>query len=307
MAESPRSPLQPSARAFLRLSARQVIEAVQDAVVVADPHGTIQAVNRAFTAVTGYSSREAVGRNPRMLQSGRHGRLFYAMMWSSLLRKGSWRGEIWNRRKDGRIYPEWLAISAVKDAKGQLVCYLGVFSDITVRKTSEEQMNRLVQYDSLTGLPNRRLFGEKLRRAMGSPAARRQAAVLFLDLDHFKEINDHWGHAAGDLFLRAVGARLDGCVRRTDVVARWAGDEFLVLLTPIGGRQDVVRVVRKILRVLNRTFILHGHKVRTAASIGVCLLDERTTPAEAVRRADRAMYAVKKLGRNGFLISGDES
>jgi diguanylate cyclase (GGDEF)-like protein len=154
----------------------------------------------------------------------------------------------------------------------------------------------------LTGLPNRRLFGERLKRAREGAGRARRRAVLFLDLDHFKEINDHWGHAAGDLFLRAVGARLGGCVRRTDLVARWAGDEFLVLLDPISGRRDAVRVVRKIQRVLNRDFILHGHRVRTAASIGVCLLDEKTAAAEAIRKADRAMYAVKNSGRDGFLI-----
>ncbi len=290
-------------RDALRLSARQVIEAVHDGVVIADPRGNMLAVNRAFSSVTGYSAREVIGRNPRMLQSGRHGRLFYAEMWATILRKGFWRGEIWNRRKNGEVYPEWLAISAIKNAKGGVLCYLGLFSDITARKTSEEQLNRLAQYDALTGLPNRRLFGEKLRRALAGPGPRRQRAVLFLDLDHFKEINDHWGHAAGDLFLRAVGARLSGCVRHTDVVARWAGDEFVVLLSPISGRRDVVRVVRKILRVLRRNFTLHGHQVRTAASIGVCLLDGGTSAAGAIRKADRAMYAVKKHGRNNFKIA----
>ena len=288
----------------LQLAARQVIEAVQDGVVIADPDGTIRAVNRAFCAVTGYSQREVIGKNPRLLQSGRHGRPFYAEMWTALLRKGVWRGEIWNRRKNGDVYPERLTISAIKDANGKPLHYLGVFNDITARKTSEEQLNRLAQYDALTGLPNRRLFGERLRRALAGPGPRRQPAVLFLDLDHFKEINDHWGHAAGDLFLRAVGARLSGCVRRTDIVARWAGDEFVVLLDPITGRQNVVRVVRKILRILNQAFALHGHQVRTTASIGVCLLDGKTTAAEAIQKADRAMYAVKKNGRNCFKIHG---
>jgi diguanylate cyclase (GGDEF)-like protein/PAS domain S-box-containing protein len=291
----------------LRISARQVIEAVQHGVVLVDPGGVIRAVNHAFCVVTGYSRREALGKNPRILQSGRHGRLFYSEMWASLLKKGAWRGEIWNRRKNGEIYPEWLTISEIKDPKGAPLCYLGVFNDISVRKASEEQLNRLAQYDALTGLPNRRLFGDRLRRALTGPDPRRPTAVMFLDLDHFKEINDHWGHAAGDLFLRAVGGRLSGCVRRTDVVARWSGDEFLVLLSPISGRRDVVRVVRKILRVLNRPFTLHGHQVRTAASIGVCLLDGKITAAEAIRKADRAMYSVKKHGRNNFKISDAES
>lgn len=290
-----------------RLSVRQMIEALQDGVILTDPRGTIKAVNRAFCAVTGYARREVIGKNPRILHSGRQGRSFYSEIWSSLLRDGTWRGEIWNRRRNGESYPEFLAISAIKSAEGKPLYYLGVFSDISGRKASEERLNRWARYDALTNLPNRRLFNERLKRILADRRSTRRLAVFFLDLDHFKEINDRWGHAAGDLFLRAVGARLAGCVRATDVVARWAGDEFLVLMNPIDGRPDAVRVARKILRVLNRPFMLHGRRVRTAASIGISLLGGKASAAELIRNADKAMYAVKKCGRNGFAFYGDRA
>lgn len=296
----------PFADELFWLSARQVLEGLRDGAVVVAPDGAIRAVNRAFCSVTGYTRREAIGKNPRMLQSGRHNRSFYAKLWSSLLRKGVWQGEIWNRRKNGNVYPEWLTISVIRDENGETLCYLGVFSDITIRKTSEEKLNRLAEHDALTGLPNRRFFVEKLRRMKKTADPRHPTAVLFLDLDRFKEINDRWGHAAGDQFLSAVGERLNGCVRRTDTVARWGGDEFIIFLDPISGRRNAARVARKILRVLRQPFTSRDRRIRATASIGVCLIDEKTSSSEAVRKADRAMYAVKKSGRNNFNIYDDK-
>ncbi len=198
-----------------------------------------------------------------MLHSGKHGRAFYAQMWSSIHRNGVWEGEIWNPKLD------------------------------------EERLKQLAQYDPLTGLPNRRLLNERLQRVVSRHLPDRGLAVLFLDLDHFKDINDRWGHAAGDLLLQAVAARLHGCVRRTDTVARWAGDEFAVLLNPISGRGDAQRVADKILRVLRRPFTLNGRRARTTASIGSCLLGGKSTPNQLLRRADQAMYEIKEHGRNG--------
>lgn len=281
----------------LPLSASQLIQAMHDGVVITDPNGTIRAVNRAFCAVTGYSRLEVIGRNPRMLHSGKHGRAFYTQLWSSIRRNGFWQGEIWNRRKNGAVYPEWLTISAIKDPSGHTRCYLGVFRDITNPKLDEERLRQLAQFDPLTGLPNRRLFNERLRRALTRPTGR-GLAVLFLDLDHFKAINDRWGHVVGDHFLQAVGARLRGCVRRTDTVARWAGDEFVFLLDPVAKRGDVERVAKKIIRVLNRPFTLDGRRARTTASIGGCLLEGKAASEQLLRRADQAMYAVKNHGRN---------
>jgi diguanylate cyclase (GGDEF)-like protein/PAS domain S-box-containing protein len=282
----------------LSITAWQVIQSMHDGVVITDPHGTIMAANDAFCGVTGFHRSELIGRNPRILHSGKHDRSFFARMWSDITRAGCWQGEIWNRRKGGELYLEWLTISAITDAWGHTRCYIGISRDITSPRLNEERLTHLAQYDPLTSLPNRRLFNDRLRRSLAARPCRDQLAVLFLDLDHFKDINDRWGHAAGDAFLMAVAARLKGCVRRTDVVARWAGDEFAILLNPVSGRTDAARVARKILRVMRRPFLLRGRRTTTSVSIGGCMIEGRPTPEKLIARADRAMYTVKKLGRN---------
>lgn len=284
----------------LSITAWQMIQSMLDGVVITDPRGTIMAANDAFCAVTGYSRSEITGRNPSLLHSGKHGRAFYSQMWAAILQAGCWQGEIWNRRKNGELYLEWLTISAVTDDWGHTRCYLGISRDITNPKMNEERLKHLAQYDPLTSLPNRRLFHERLGRALARRPSAKRLAVLFLDLDHFKEINDRWGHAVGDAFLQAVGGRLRGCVRRTDTVARWAGDEFAVLLNPVCGRSDAARVARKILRVMRRPFTLRGRRTVTSASIGGCLYDGKASAERLLAKADRAMYTVKKLGRDDF-------
>jgi len=286
----------------LSITAWQVLQSMKDGVVLTDAHGAIMAVNDAFCAVTGYSRTEVIGRNPNLLNSGKHDRAFYAQMWGALRQSGFWQGEIWNRRKNGALYPEWLTISTIKDRWGHTLCYLGVSRDITNPKLNEERLKHLAQYDPLTSLPNRRLFHERLKRALSYHPAGRRLAVLFLDLDHFKDINDQWGHAAGDEFLQAVAARLRGCVRRTDTIARWSGDEFAVLLNPVSGQSDAVRVARKILHILRRPFTVKGHRTKTSASIGGCMLDGKATPERLIAKADRTMYAVKKGGRDDILF-----
>lgn len=281
----------------LTISSWQVIQAMHDGVVLTDPHGSIMAVNDAFCAVTGYPRDEVIGRNPRLLHSGRHDRAFYSRLWASVAQTGTWQGEIWNRRKNGELYLEWLTISEIKDAWGHTLCYLGLFRDITSPKLNEERLMHLAQYDALTNLPNRRAFNERLDRVLAKRPPGRKLAVLFLDLDHFKEVNDQWGHAAGDALLHAVGARLRGCVRRGDIVARWAGDEFAVMLDPVSGREDAARVARKILRVLRRPFNVLGRRSRISASIGGCLYNGRASAERLVGKADRAMYAAKRSGR----------
>lgn len=286
----------------LSLSAWQVIQAMPDGVVLTDPRGAIIAVNRVFCAVTGYAPSEVIGRNPRLLHSGRHDRAFYRGMWAAIAKTGRWQGEIWNRRKNGEIYPEWLTITRIQDAWGRTRCFLGVFRDITSPKLYEERLKELAQRDALTGLSNRRLFRDRLARAAKRRGAKGRAAVLFLDIDRFKEVNDARGHAAGDALLQTVGARLRGCVRRSDLVARWGGDEFAVLLSPIDGRRGAARVARKILGVMRRPFSLGGKRARATVSVGICMLDGRTAADTIVARADRAMYAVKKRGRDGFAL-----
>ncbi|MBI5245670.1 MAG: diguanylate cyclase [Elusimicrobia bacterium] len=289
----------------LSISAWQVIQAMRDGVVLTDPRGSIMAVNDVFCAVTGYARDEVMGRNPRLLHSGRHDHAFYCRLWSDVLKTGVWQGEIWNRRKNGEIYPEWLTISSIKDAWGHTRCYLGVFRDITSPKLDEERLKHLAQYDALTSLPNRRTFTERLKRVLANRPAQHRLGILFLDLDHFKDINDRWSHSAGDAFLQAVGARLRSCVRRSDYTARWAGDEFAVLLHPVAGRRGAARVAAKILRALRRPFSVLGRRTKISASVGVCLYNGEGSAERLIDRADRAMYAVKEKGRNdvGFWSS----
>ncbi|MCR4295193.1 MAG: diguanylate cyclase [Elusimicrobia bacterium] len=282
----------------LTVTAWQVIQSMRDGVVITDPRGRIMAANAAFCAVTGYPRSELVGRNPRILHSGRHDRAFFKKMWADIRKADCWQGEIWNRRKNGAVYLEWLTISAIKDAWGHTRFYIGISRDITSPRLNEERLKHLAQYDPLTSLPNRAFFHDRLRRALEKRPLKDRLAVLFLDVDHFKDVNDRWGHAAGDEFLQAVAARLRGCVRRTDVVARWAGDEFAVLLDPLSRRADAERVARKILRVLRRPFNLRGRRIRTSASVGCCMVDGRPSPEGMLAKADRAMYLAKHLGRN---------
>jgi len=284
----------------LSITAWQVIHSMRDGVVITDPQGAVMAANDAFCAVTGWPHDELIGRNLRILRSGKHDRAFFTRMWADITSKGSWQGEIWNRRKSGELYLEWLTISAITDNWGHTRCYIGISRDITSPKLNEERLRHLAQYDPLTGLPNRRLFIDLLRRALALRPPDGRLAVLFLDLDHFKDINDRWGHAAGDAFLRAVGSRLRGCVRRSDAVSRWAGDEFAVLLNPVFGRKDAARVAANILRVMRRPFNLRGRRTTTSVSIGGCMLEGKASPQKLLAKADRAMYAVKRLGRDDF-------
>ena len=278
------------------LSPRQLIEAMKDGVIVTDLRGRILAVNRAFSRVTGYSRREAVGNNPRMLHSGRHGKAFYRAMWASILRSGGWSGDIWNRRKNGRLYVERLTVSTIRGAEGRPLRYLGVFSDVTRSRAAEERLLRQGRYDPLTGLPNRRALEESARAALARRDPKRRLAALFLDLDGFKRVNDEHGHAVGDLLLRAETARLSSCVRRTDVASRWGGDEFVVLLDSAADRRGVARVAAKILRVLSRPFLIHGRRLRVGASVGASLLGSKGSAARWLREADAAMYRAKRRG-----------
>jgi PAS domain S-box-containing protein len=210
----------------------------EQGMFITDADGIILRVNQAFTAITGYSAAEAVGQTPRLLRSGRHDALFYAAMRESLARTGAWQGEIWNRRKNDEIYPEWLTISAVSDNQGRVTHYVSMLTDITLRKATQEEIKQLAFYDALTGLPNRRLLHDRLRIAIAASARReRQGALLFIDLDNFKTLNDTLGHEKGDLLLQQVAKRFSDCVRERDTVARLGGDEFVVMLEDLGTRK----------------------------------------------------------------------
>lgn len=277
----------------------------QDAIVITDADANIVRVNHAFEQITGYSAADVVGHNPRMMSSGRHDKRFYREMWKRLNDEGAWAGEIWDRRKNGQIYPRWMTITAVRNDRNEVTNYVGVFTDITERKQAEEEIRNLAFYDALTALPNRRLLLERLRASQAASSRRRNyGALLFIDMDKFKVLNDTLGHDHGDLMLIEVANRLKSCIREMDTVARLGGDEFVVLLEDAGGdRQDAMRkvatVAEKIRELLARPYRLYEHEHHSSPSIGVTLyLGNEESVDALLRNADQAMYQAKKSGRN---------
>ncbi len=277
----------------------------QQGMMITNASQVILQVNKAFTTLTGYEPQEVIGRTPKILQSGRHGPDFYAAMWEQLHSKGAWQGEIWSRRRSGEIFPEWLLITAVKDAAGKVTHYIGTSSDITARKAAENEINNLAFYDPLTSLPNRRLLLDRLKQAMGASARSGQfGALLFIDLDNFKDLNDNRGHQIGDLLLQQVGSRLVACTREGDTTARLGGDEFVVMLEDLSKLRheaaDHARVVgEKVLASLNQPYQLANSVHHSTPSIGVTLFGEHHGNLdEVLKRADLAMYQAKANGRN---------
>ncbi len=239
--------------------AEKVIEYSLDAVMVADKSANIISVNPAFSAVTGYKAREVIGKNANVLNSGYHGKLFYQEMWQTIEETGKWQGEIWNRRKSGEIYPEWLTIIKIGNDIDNEIHYAGIFTDITNRKRDEAKIRSMAFYDDLTNLPNRRLFQDRLDIAISTAHRNQQlAAVLFLDLDRFKQINDALGHKFGDELLISAATRIEQSVKEGDTVARFGGDEFVVLLTEMNSANDIESVIKRIANAFNEPFLLNG-------------------------------------------------
>ncbi|GAB6040023.1 two-component system response regulator [Endothiovibrio diazotrophicus] len=285
----------------LKLSAK-VIENSLEGIIITDPEARIRSVNPAFSNFTGYAEEEVLGHNPSILQSGRQGPEFYRQMWECLLSEGQWQGEIWNRHKNGEIYPEWLSISAIKDDHGRVSQYVGIFSDISALKLAEQRLEHLATHDMLTGLPNRMLLMDRLEQAIaGVRRQRSDMAVLFIDLDKFKPINDSYGHEAGDVVLQEVAWRLKSCVRETDTVARMGGDEFVIILQNVIDEQDVETVAQKILSRLDEPVEVVGHRCELGGSIGIALYSKGDRDVDAlIGNADVAMYHVKEHGRDHY-------
>ena len=280
----------------------------QQGMAITNSANVILRVNKAFSEITGYTAEESLGQTPRMLSSGRHDKAFYAAMWNSIKCTGQWQGEIWNRRKSGEVYPEWLSISTVKDEADMVTNYVAAFSDITSRKTAEDRIETLAFSDPLTGLPNRRLLMDRLEQAMASATRHgHQDALLFVDLDDFKTINDTLGHDKGDLLLKQIAQRLSSCVREGDTVARLGGDEFVVLLNglsenaPEAAAQAQV-VAQKILDALGQPYELDGRGHYSSASVGITLFggNQREAIEEPLKRAELAMYQAKAAGRSAL-------
>lgn len=284
------------------LLANKVFENTIEGIVVTDPHGQIVQVNPGFSVITGYSAEEAVGGNPRILKSDRHPQHFYHDMWDRLTKEGHWSGEIWNRRKNGESYPEWLTISAVRNEAGQTTNYVSIFHDITELKRQQEALKYQAQHDALTGLPNRMLLDDRLRMALAQLArSDGRLALLFLDLDNFKTVNDGLGHGAGDTLLVELSRRLERLLRAGDTLARLGGDEFLILLPDIAGINDVGVIAARMLEALSQPFHLGDVEHYVTASIGVTIApDDGAEAGKLVRNADMAMYRAKSMGRNNY-------
>lgn len=292
---------QKKAEEILRLSAT-VFDTASEAVMITDKENRIQMVNKAFYRITGYREEEIIGKDPGLLSSGRHAPDFYETMWQILHEKGYWEGEIWNRRKNGEVFPEWLSITLVQDDNQHLSHYVSLFSDISKRKKDEERIIYQANYDALTGLPNRNLFKDRLSRAMQQSDREKQlVALLFIDLDRFKQINDSMGHVAGDKLLQSAAKRLSQSIRSTDTLARLGGDEFTVIMSGFEDVHAVEDSVNKLLSRLDIPYILNGVETFISASIGVAVYPDDGDDLDTLLiNADNAMYRVKETGRNGY-------
>ncbi len=276
---------------------------VSEGIMITDARKIIRSVNPAFERSTGYAASDAIGNTPAMLKSGHHDKGFYSEMWDSLNRNGQWQGEIWNRHKSGEIYPEWLSISVIKDSQQRVINYVGIFSDARTQEYVMERLQYLAYYDGLTGLPNRRLFLDRLNVSISH--ARRDKhmmAVIFIDLDQFKTINDTLGHKIGDAVLVGVTERMKSCLREDDTLARLGGDEFTAILPAISHPDAAGSVARKFLECLADPLDIEGQELRITASIGISIYPDDGEDADSLlHHADIAMYRIKETGRNGFL------
>jgi diguanylate cyclase (GGDEF)-like protein/PAS domain S-box-containing protein len=291
----------------LRLSAT-VIEQIADGVMVVDMAGTIVAVNPAFTHITGYEADAVVGESWSVTRSSRNDQDMYLAMWRQLSETGFWRGELWNTRKDGDTYLEWLTVSTVRDDAGKVTHYVGVFSDITRLKESQEKLDYLAHHDPLTSLPNRLLFNDRLLHAIGrATRVNDQLAVMFIDLDRFKNVNDTLGHHVGDELLKQVAQALGKRLREADTLARLGGDEFIVLLEDVDGSYGAGQVASKMMALFEQPFMVAEHELFVTGSIGISLFPANGQDANLlVRNADLAMYQAKSRGRNGYQFYSPE-
>jgi diguanylate cyclase (GGDEF)-like protein/PAS domain S-box-containing protein len=291
---------QQRAEEYTRLAAK-VFENVSEGILITDPQGRIVTVNEAFTGVTGYTAEEVLGSAPSLLSSGGHDAGFRQEMRQALTETGRWKGELWDRRKDGEAFPVWLTISAVRDSYDAVANYVAVFTDITFRKQTEERLRHMATHDPLTGLPNRDLSQDRMRQAMAIARRRPQLiAVALLDMDDFKLVNDTMGHAVGDLLLKEVAARLLRSVRGCDTVARLGGDEFILLLPELTSLDDVGAIADRVLDTLSQPYLLDGRQQAASASMGISLYPtDSESPDVLLRNADSAMYRAKQA-RTGY-------
>ena len=283
--------------------ASKLVENAMDGILITDKDGVILYANNAFLYISGYSLEETLGKTPKIVQSGKHGQEFYKEMWDTLKRDGAWKGEIWNKRKNGELYPQLLTITEIKDpADGERIYYASVIHDLTEVKKSEEELKHRAYHDALTKLPNRHLFMDRLEQAVNR-AKRRHAkfAVLFIDLDNFKNVNDSLGHNVGDMLLKEISQRLIGCARDVDTVSRIGGDEFTIILEGVEKEGEIGIVASRVLKSMSVPFSFDGTELYVTASVGIAVYPENGDSATSLlKNADLAMYHVKEMGRNNF-------
>ena len=284
--------------------AEKVIESSLEGIMVTDAHARIVSVNPAFTRMTGYAAEEVLGLNPSLLNSGRQSPAFYTRMWESLVQDGQWQGEVWNRRKTGEVYPQLLHITAIRDRDGALTHYAALFTDISRLKETEARIRDLAYYDPLTGLPNRRLLEDRLQVELAHAARLRcRLAVMFVDLDRFKRINDSLGHEVGDKLLVEIAQRLRATLREDDTVARMGGDEFLVILNNLSGPDEAATMARRLVGALRRPVQIEGRELVVTTSLGISIYPDDSQDANTlIKHADVAMYRAKDEGRNSFQL-----
>lgn len=284
----------------------QIFENSVNGIIVVDENLQFVHVNKAFTEMTGYSIAELIGKTPKILTSGIQSKEFYEEMWQTLVMTGSWQGELWNRKKDNELYAEMLSINAVRNADGHVSNYIGIISDITQKKLSHEKTERLANYDHLTGLPNRRNLMAAIQNRILNPEVKNMA-VIFLDLDKFKPVNDNYGHQVGDDLLIAVAKRLRASVRDGDFVGRLGGDEFVILLEdPIMPQEAAIRVAEKVIKAISSPFNISNQQLNINTSIGISLYPEHSdNPDELITLADNAMYKSKDDGTGCFSFCTD--
>ena len=292
---------QKQAETGLSLAAK-VFEHASEAIVITDSTGAIVDVNQAYIKIAGFQREEVLGANPSIGKSGRHDQEFYKTMWAAITTKKQWSGEIWDRRKNGDLYPKWLTINAVCDSEGRMSNFIGIFTDISNAKTTEERLEQLAFYDPLTQLPNRMLFRDRTEHAIEwTIRHRKRGAILFIDLDRFKHVNDTFGHTAGDKLLAEVAERLRACVRNSDTVARLGGDEFTIILTDLEHGEDAGTVAQKIMASISNPIDLGGYQANIGASIGIAVFpDDGDTYETITQYADVAMYQAKESGRGTY-------
>ncbi len=274
----------------------------REGIVITDADGSIVDVNAAFTYITGYPREEALGRNPRILQSGRHEPAFFTALWHDLITKGHWYGEIWNRRKSGEVYAEMINISSVNNAQGQTQNYVALFSDITLMKEQQQQLEYIAHYDALTGLPNRLLLVDRLEQGMAQTQRRGHSlAVAYIDLDGFKAVNDQYGHVVGDTLLVAVANRMRAALRDVDTLARIGGDEFVAVLADLEHPTDWENLLERLLRAASNGVTIGQRVLQVSASIGVTIYPkDEANYGQLLRHADQAMYSAKQAGKNRY-------